>query len=322
MNTFAKLFLVIAIVIALGFSLNSFSDKQSNIEIHDKLELGRSLFFDKSLSLDSSVSCASCHIPEYAFSDTVALSRGVKGTFGLRNAPSVMNVKFRDRFFFDGRAKDIEDQVHFPIEDPNEMNLAFEKAISRIAQNPIYLSAFNRLYKANPNASNVANAIAEFESSLESSNTPYDDFMNNKEAHFSASAKRGMDVFLSAKAKCFDCHFSPDFTGDEFKNIGLFDGKTWNDPGRFSITGDSADLGKFKVPGLRNVGVTAPYMHNGRFKTLKEVIEYYNDPSKFVAQPINIDSSLLQPLNLSDQEKVDLLNFLLSLTDKRFKNRG
>lgn len=321
MKVVFKLVLVATSVVVLGFNLNSESEKIESMTIKDKVELGRSLFFDPMLSLDSSISCASCHIPEFAFSDTQALSKGVGGKLGLRNAPSVMNVKFRDRFFFDGRARDIEDQVHFPIQDPNEMNLAYETAVARIAGNQKYLEAFKKLYKAYPNKENVANAIAEFERSLESSNTPYDDYMNENGEALSPSAKRGMEVFLSEKAKCFDCHFSPDFTGDEFRNIGLYDGVEWNDKGRFEVSGDSSDLGKFKVPGLRNIGVTGPYMHNGKFKTLKEVIEYYDNPYKFVAKPINMDEALLKPLNLSEQEKEDLLNFLLSLTDRQFKNR-
>ena len=129
-----------------------------------------------------------------------------------------------------------------------------------------------------------------------------------------ASQMRGREVFIG-DGKCFDCHFGPDFTGDEFKNIGLYDGKTLLDKGRFDITGDSADLGKFKVPGLRNVTLTAPYMHNGQFKTLEEVIEYYDNPYAFIEAPINIDTLMLEPLNLSAKEKQDLLNFLHSLTD-------
>jgi tRNA-binding EMAP/Myf-like protein len=126
---------------------------------------------------------------------------------------------------------------------------------------------------------------------------------------------------LSDRAKCFDCHFSPDFTGDEFKNIGLYDGLEWNDKGRFAVSKDSNDLGKFKVPGLRNIAITGPYMHNGKFKTLEEVIEYYSNPYKTVKQPINMDPSLVKAINFSDEEKLDLLNFLKSLTDKQFLNR-
>ena len=137
----------------------------------------------------------------------------------------------------------------------------------------------------------------------------------------SESAKRGHQLFVGQKAKCFDCHFGPDFTGDEFRNIGLYDGGRDNDKGRYNVTQDENDLGKFKVPGLRNVAVTAPYMHDGSFKTLREVLEFYNDPYKFVEHPINIDTLMIEPLGLTDQELTDLENFLLTLTDDQFADK-
>lgn len=313
-------FFVISLSVIAILVVSAGNKKHDSVNL-TKEELGRKLFFDKGLSLDSSISCASCHIPEFAFSDTLALSRGVNGVLGLRNAPSVMNMKFRDAFFYDGRASTLEDQVHFPIQDSREMNLAYDKAVNRIANNAEYVSYFQKIYKSIPDAINIADAIAAFEKTLESSNTPFDAYMSGDENAVNESAKRGRDIFLGDKAKCFDCHFGPDFTGDEYKNIGLFDGNEWSDRGRFDITKDSADLGKFKVPGLRNIGVTGPYMHNGKFKTLREVIEYYDDPYKFISAPLNIDSTLRKPLGLSETEKADLLEFLLTLTDKQFKNR-
>ena len=144
--------------------------------------------------------------------------------------------------------------------------------------------------------------------------------MNDEPGGMNESAVRGRMVFLN-KGKCFDCHFGPDFTVDEFRNIGLYDGEGYNDRGRFEITKDSTDLGKFKVPGLRNIAVTAPYMHDGSFKTLREVIDYYDRPTDFVAHSINQDPLLSEPLNLTEQEKVDLENFLIALTDDRFMEK-
>ena len=123
---------------------------------------------------------------------------------------------------------------------------------------------------------------------------------------------------MSDRAKCFDCHFSPDFTGDEFKNIGLYDEKKYNDKGRYEVTKNPDDLGKFKVPGLRNVAVTAPYMHDGSFKTLEEVVEYYSDIYAVVNKPVNLDSTLINPIIFTPQEKKDLVAFLHSLTDRSF----
>jgi cytochrome c peroxidase len=134
----------------------------------------------------------------------------------------------------------------------------------------------------------------------------------------SASAIRGREIFMD-KGKCFDCHFSPDFTGDEFRNIGLYNGKQLNDPGRFTITHTKDDLGRFKVPGLRNVAVTGPYMHNGMFRTLDDVINYYDDPAKVIPDAINRDPLLNGKLNLTVQDKQDLKAFLEALTDDRFK---
>ncbi len=283
-----------------------------------KAELGEKLFFDPILSRDSSISCASCHKPHLAFADSLAVSPGIEGRLGRRNAPSVMNMAFRSVFFYDGRAKTIRDQIHFPIQDSVEMDLSYEVAVSRLISNKYYKTAFNLIYKEDPNVDNVADAISEYESTLETANTEFDAWMNNRPNAMSASAIRGRDVFMSDKAKCFNCHFGPDFTDDDFKNIGLYDDSKYTDRGRYDITKKPSDMGKFKVPGLRNVAVTAPYMHDGSFKTLREVIEYYDNPYKIVHDPINIDEDLSKPLNLTEQEKRDLEAFLRSLTDRRF----
>ncbi len=281
-----------------------------------KIELGEKLFFDPILSLDSTISCASCHKPEFAFADNVAISPGVGGKMGNRNAPSVMNIASRSEFFYDGRAKSLRDQIHFPIEDPLEMDLSYDMAIERLRNHKKYSVWFNNIYKEAPNKENVADAIASYEESLETSNTEFDAWMQDQPNSFSAAAQRGREIFMSDRAKCFDCHFGPDFTGDEFKNVGLYDEIKYKDKGRFNVSNLNSDLGKFKVPGLRNVAITAPYMHDGSFATLEDVVEYYSDPYKFVNQPINIDTLLHKPLNLTVQEKADIVEFLKTLTDR------
>ncbi len=283
-----------------------------------KAKLGEKLFFDPILSRDSTISCASCHKPEFAFADSVAISSGINGKLGRRNAPTVMNIADRSIFFYDGRAKTIHEQVHFPIEDPMEMDLAYDAAIERLVKNDFYSKAFLRLYNALPNAENVADAIVSYEATLETANTEFDAWMQNKPNNMSPAAIRGRTIFMSDRAKCFNCHFGPDFTDDDFKNIGLYDEEKYTDKGRYEITNNKEDLGKFKTPGLRNVAITAPYMHDGSFKTLREVIDYYSDPFKVVANPINIDIDLSKPLNLTEQEKRDLEAFLRSLTDRRY----
>ena len=279
-------------------------------------QLGEMLFFDSILSEDRSVSCASCHIPQFAFADTVAFSTGVHGRKATRNTPSAMNVAARDALFWDGRAATLEAQALGPIENPNEMNLPLEIAIERLRSskyNDLFLKAFGK----SPDRQTLGQAISAYEKTLETSDTPNDRWLNDEPGGLTAQQERGRDIFR-VKAKCFECHFSPDFTVDDFRNIGLFNGKEYNDSGRYTVTHNPADIGKFKVPGLRNVAITAPYMHDGSLKTLREVIDYYDQPKLFVPDGIGRDSVLLQPLNLTEQEKQDLEAFLHSLTDDRF----
>ncbi|MBX2892239.1 MAG: cytochrome-c peroxidase [Saprospiraceae bacterium] len=280
-------------------------------------ELGERLFSDPILSLDSTISCASCHIPQFAFADTARVSRGVGGRLGKRNSPGITNMSARAHFFFDGRALTLEQQVLMPIQDTLEMRATPELVTMRLRRSPEYGPAFVHLFGKEADMESLAKVLADFIRTLETSDTPFDRWMMGQPNPMSEAAVRGREIFMD-KGKCFDCHFSPDFTGDEFRNIGLFNGQNLNDVGRFAITSDSADLGKMKVPGLRNVAVTAPYMHNGMFQTLEEVIDYYDNPNAFVHNAIGRDSLLSKPLGLTAQEKSDLKVFLEALTDARF----
>jgi len=297
----------------------------SNIEppINSKSDLGEKLFFDPILSLDRSISCGSCHQPEFAFADDKAFSSGVNDSLGIRNTPSVMNMLSRPHFFYDGRVLSLEEQVIIPIENPIEMNLDYDIAVKRIAEDLEYINLFEQLYQSKPNHDNLAHALSTFQRNLESDGSaPHDIWANGLDDNaLTASQLRGRDIFLSDEFKCFDCHFGPDFTGDEFRNIGLFDGDKLTDKGRFDVTKDPKDLGKFKVPGLRNVGLTAPYMHNGMMATLEEVVDFYSNPYDFVEAPINIDTLMVEPLNLNQQQKDDLVHFLHSLTDENIPNK-
>jgi len=282
------------------------------------IALGRQLFFDPILSGDRSISCASCHREQFAFADTAVLSTGVAGRHARRNTPSAMNLRSQTAFFWDGRAATLEEQALVPIASPQEMNLPIATAVARLNQSPAYQAAFQRVFGEMPTARTLALALAEFERSLETS-SPLDDWrLNDNEAAVSASAKRGFALF-NDKAGCVRCHFGADFNNNsEFRNIGLYDGQTLTDSGRAAITGRASDLGKFKIGALRNVALTAPYMHNGQFRTLRQVIDYYNDPDKVVPRARNRDPFLARPLGLTTPEKVDLESFLRALTDKRF----
>lgn len=278
----------------------------------DKVFLGKQLFFDPILSSDSSVSCGSCHKPEFYFADTLDFSHGVGNGRTKRNTPSVLNMASREILFWDGRANSLEHQSLFPIRDENEMNLPIPVAVSRLRKNRKYTRWFQTIYHQLPNEKNLADAIASYEATLETIDSRFD-LASNGKGKLTSDELAGQKLFIG-KAKCFDCHFSPDFTGDEFKNIGLYDGKKWNDKGRFDITHDSSDLGKFKVPGLRNVARTAPYMHNGSMKTLREVIDYYQSPFLVVQNPIGIDSTIRNGISLTENEKQQLEAFLKTLT--------
>ena len=282
-----------------------------------RADLGKRLFFDPILSLDSSLSCSSCHKPEFAFADTVAFSIGFHGNKGLRNAPSVMNMSDRSSFFWDGRSPSLQLQATIPMMDTLEMALPLAIAVKRLNRSAAYKKLFYQAYKQLPNARNLGLALAAFEKTLETSDTPNDRWLNGDENAMTEQQRRGREVFLG-KGQCNECHFTPDFTGDEIRSIGLFDGKRWTDSGRYKITKKPADIGKFKVPGLRNVAVTAPYMHDGSFRTLREVIDYYNDPDAVIPNALNRDSLMLRPRHLTEKEKVDLEVFLHALTDDRF----
>ena len=289
-----------------------------NDEPANKSELGKLLFFDPILSSDSSVSCASCHKPEFAFADSLPTSRGVGGAQGLRNTPSAMNVALQKNFFWDGRAKSLEEQALAPIENPVEMNLPIEKALERLKKNRKYNAYFKKIFKSEPTRHHLAEALAAFERGLETNESSFDRWKFYQDASaVSDAVKRGFIVF-NKKGKCIQCHFGSNFALDEFRNIGLFNGRELNDSGRAVISSDPRDVGKFKIAPLRNVAVTAPYMHNGIFKTLREVIEFYNDPGKVIPDAINRDSLLSKPLGLTEMEKADLESFLFALTDNSF----
>jgi cytochrome c peroxidase len=309
------IFLSIAAVFAI-ITASSFFDRQ-DAEIVSGVALGKKLFSEKILSKDSSVSCASCHIPKYAFADTVAFSVGIGGKLTKRNTPSVLNMKNRPYYFWDGRASSLEEQALMPIQNPDEMGLPIDEAVKRLNQSREYTLLFQKIFRQKPSAKNLALAFSAYEKTLETVDSKFDDWSNNLKK-LNASEERGRELFVGDKAKCFDCHRMEDFTTDDFKNIGLYNGKDLNDAGLYNITHKETDKGKFKTPGLRNIAVTAPYMHNGMFKTLEEVVEYYNDPQKFVPDAVNIDDALKSPLNLSENEKMDLVSFLKTLTDRKY----
>jgi len=309
-NAILILIAFVVLLVQLGFM-------STNDEIQTREQLGSKLFFDNILSKDQTVNCSSCHRPEFAFADTAVFSKGIGGKLTSRNSPGLTNLSGRTHFFWDGRASSLEEQALGPITSPDEMGLPIDEAIERLNNDKFYADAFKKVFKTAPNKDNLLKALAAFERTLETNNSPYDRYINGDDNAMSEAAIRGRLLFIG-KGNCNNCHSGEDFTADRFKNIGLYNGKTLNDAGRFSITKDSTVLGEFKIPGLRNVALTAPYMHNGKFETLRSVVEYYNNPSVVVNDGINRDLSLDKPLNLSDREMDDIVAFLGALTDDRF----
>lgn len=311
------LFLFFFIALFVGCNIDSCNEKTLK-EPATVEELGELLFFDSILSRGEQISCASCHKPQFAFADNVPFSFGVDSVKGLRNTPSTMNQSARNFYFHDGRSETLEEQASGPMENPLEMDIPLSFAVRKLNENSQYRRFFTKLFGHPADKKSVVDALAAFERTLETSNTAFDLYNNGKDTTlFSMSAQRGRTIF-NEKGKCFDCHFGPDFTNDDFKNIGLFNGKDLNDSGRYIISRDPNNIGSFKVPGLRNIAITKPYMHNGMFKTLKEVIDYYNEPNKIISNSVNRDTLLSKPLGLTEQEKKDLEAFLFSLTDQRF----
>ena len=315
-----KLNIIALVFCAVFVSCSNRSDSKEKIlkEPSTIEQLGELLFNDSILSRGNQVACASCHKPDHAYADVTPVSVGVDGLKGGRNTPSAMNQSGRVFQFWDGRMETLEEQAAGPIENPVEMDIPLSAVVDKLNKHEQYKKFFIKIFGHPADKKSVTDAIAAFERTLETNNSAFDNFMSGKDTTlFTASAKRGREIF-NTKGKCFDCHFGPDFTTDLFRNIGIFNGKDLNDSGRFVVTRDPKDIGRFKTPGLRNIAMTAPYMHNGMHKTLREVIDYYDEPSKFVNNSINRDTLLAKPLGLTEQEKQDLEAFLLSLTDARF----
>ncbi|MDB5125847.1 cytochrome c peroxidase [Mucilaginibacter sp.] len=312
-----KAYTILTLIGFVFLLITQVSFMPDNDEVQTREQLGSKLFFDNILSKDRTINCSSCHNPEFAFADTAVFSKGIGGKLTARNSPGLTNLSGRTHFFWDGRAASLEEQALGPITSPDEMGLSIEEAVERLNKNEFYANAFQKIFKAAPNKDNLLKALAAFERTLETTNSPYDRYINGDDNALSAAAVRGRNIFIG-KGNCNNCHSGEDFTADRFKSIGLYNGKDLNDAGRFKITKDSTVLGEFKIPGLRNVAVTAPYMHNGKFKTLRSVVEYYNNPSAVVSDGINRDLSLDKPLNLSSQDIDDVVEFLKALTDDRF----
>lgn len=288
---------------------------EGNEFTQERWELGKRLFYDPILSVDSTLSCASCHKQEFAFADNKDKTPGVFDRPGKRNAPTLANVGYLPYVLFEGSVPTLEMQILVPIQEHNEFNHNIVLIAEALNNNKVYKELSQKAYKRNPDAFVITRAISNFQRTLISGHSRFDqyNYQNDKQA-LSESEKRGMDLFFGDKAKCSQCHSGFQFTNYNFENNGLYE--EYEDIGRYHFTGMESDKNKFKVPTLRNIEVTAPYMHDGSINSLMEVIEHYNKGGENHVSK----NSLIQPLNLTSEEKEDLEAFLISLTDWTFIN--
>ncbi len=319
------------------------SDNRMNPE---KIELGKSLYFDKRLSIDRTVSCATCHDPAIAFTDSNSVAVGAGAQQGSRNSPTLLNSMFNEDLFWDGRAHSLEEQIIFPLMSSFEMGMiSEEQLISRVSSVPEYRRWFKEVFGSEGiDIRMIAKAIAAYERTLLSGNSPFDRFIASEKKAITESQARGWELF-KGKARCIDCHSfgaqSPFFTDSKFHNTGvaasdrLFESFRAKMPasknpelsggaaltflvhsegvselGRFAVTLKQDDIGAFKTPTLRDIELTSPYMHDGSFKTLIDVVRFYNrggNPNSHLDQRMH-------PLNLTDRELNDLVEFMRALT--------
>lgn len=288
----------------------------------EKVELGRLLYFDKRLSSDGTVSCASCHAPEKAFTDGAAVSTGIGGQKGGRSAPTVINRAYSTLQFWDGRSPSLEDQAKGPIANPIEMTsdkdgaTAHAACIKRLRAVPGYVKSFEKVFGTKDfDIDHVAKAIATFERTVYSGNAPFDRSSAGDKKAMTAAQVRGMAIFFN-KTACDSCHLGFNFTDGSFVNIGIGMDKPQPDLGRYIVSKKEEDKGAFKTPTLRDIEHTGPYMHDGSLKTLEEVVEHYNKGG--IKNP-HLDQRM-KPLNLSADEKRDLVAFLKALSGEGWQH--
>lgn len=286
---------------------------EENPLLKSKIELGRKLFYDPNLSLDGTISCSSCHLSYTGFTHVDhALSHGIGDSIGRRNSPVLINLAWNSSFMWDGAINNIEVQGIAPIEHPSEMGEKLSNVINKLQTTTGYPELFLEAFGDSIiTGQHFLKALSQFQLTLVSCNSKYDRVMKGKEM-FTVQEQKGYELF---KNKCASCHSEPLFTNGQFENNGLPLDSNLKDYGRMEISMNKNDAQKFKVPTLRNIQFTYPYMHDGRFKKLSEVIAHYNNG---IESSTTLSEELRQPLNLTSQNQVEIISFLLTLTDKSF----
>jgi cytochrome c peroxidase len=279
----------------------------------ERVALGKRLFFDKNLSINSEISCASCHKPELAFADNESVSPGVEGRRAKRNAPTLANVGYNPVYLFDGFLTTLEMQALVPIQEHEEMDFNIVLVAERLNKDKSYVKQAQKSYGRNVDAYVITRALGAFQRTLISAESKYDLYKAGR-MKFSESESRGMDLFFN-QLHCTDCHNGFNFTNFTAQNNGLY--ANYLDSGRMRVTQLESDRALFKVPTLRNIQLTAPYMHDGSLSSLEEVIEHYKSGGKDHKNK----NTLIQPFEISPSETKDLIDFLTTLTDWKFIKR-
>jgi cytochrome c peroxidase len=334
-NSWFGIILVVLISVsatkAYGGHLEPFKSapvSQTNLQTPEKADLGKKLFFDRRLSGDGTMSCATCHIPDLAYTDGQEISLNYPTTRNWRNTPTLINIAFFKNLFHDGRVTSLEDQALFPVMSSFEMNLNLDYLEEKLRVVPEYVAAFKQVFGGDISRERVAMAIAAFERTLVSVNAPLDRYLNGDRSALSEDAKKGYELF-TGKGKCTECHYGVNLSDDKFHALNIpenpehlkdpritatrrFVAKVYHyddyatlneDPGRYLITKDRKDWKAFRTPTLREIAKTAPYMHNGIFATLDEVIEFIDSGG-------GKGNVALKPLGLSADEKRQIKKFL------------
>lgn len=275
----------------------------------DRVQLGKKIFFDPQFSADKKISCGTCHKPEFAFADTVALHKGAHGAIAFRNTPSLINIGYHPYFNLDGGVPTLEMQVFVPFDGETEMQGNLVDAAELMKKDSVYMRLSRKAYGRVPDPYVITRALGAYQRSLVSTGSRYDLYQKTGKG-LDTEALKGMQLFFSEKTQCSKCHSGFLFTDFGFHDLGL--PNNTSDTGRARITMDPADVGKFMTPSLRNVALTQPYMHDGSIQSLEEVIELYNLGGGGHSRN---KSQWVRPLGLNPAEKKALLLFLNSLTD-------
>ena len=287
----------------------------SNVNYAAKIELGKQLYFDGRLSKNNAISCAFCHNPGTGFADSRQTSIGVGGGIGGRQSPTVYNTGFNHVQFWDGRARSLEEQAIGPIHNPVEMAETHEHVVAKLGKIKGYQQEFRAVFGTEVNLQGIAEAIAAYERTVLSTNSAFDKYVLGDVKAMDEAAARGLGLF-KGKARCILCHNGPNFTDNQFHNLGVPQvGPMKEDLGRYNVTRADKDKGAFKTPTLRSVTETAPYMHDGAFKTLEEVVDFLDQGGGSNPRL----SPLMRPLGLTTEEKADLVMFLKALTGEPIK---